>query len=177
MIYETKVQGIFFFPSMQQLNEILLCTYIHVHSCTVKTQMNIQLNIQGQASWLWAPFLWKHNSPKHNIFYIKKKTQCWLIVLNKQIEVAIHTEYSVFTILNKCPCAAPSRGTDRVSSEGPAVLVSVKLWVLPSNSHTVQDFKNTHKHFLTLTQTVSQIQQSWNVLLYKDCTITKEAEV
>lgn len=37
-----------------------------------------------------------------------------------------------FFILNKHPthpCAVPSRGTQRVSSEGPAVLVSVQLWV------------------------------------------------
>lgn len=52
-----------------------------------------------------------------------------------------------FFILNKHPthpCAVPSRGTKRVSSEGPAVLVSVQLWVQlssfpPAQPHRVKD--------------------------------------
>lgn len=53
----------------------------------------------------------------------------------------------------------PSRGTDRVSSEGPAVLVSVKLWVLPNSSLAVSDW--IHRETFSNLLRLSPIQLSW----------------
>lgn len=58
----------------------------------------------------------------------------------------------------------PSRGTDRVSSEGPAVLVSGKLWVLPSNSRASE----TRLHCQTFTNRLRSFPaQPWIFLCIK----------
>lgn len=65
----------------------------------------------------------------------------------KQTEVVIHTECSVFHILNKHPCSASSRDTEGASSEGPAVLVSLTLG--PAQILVSQRLEHTVKHLLT----------------------------
>lgn len=62
---------------------------------------------------------------------------CWLVKRQHSTDILYNTKLktSLYKLLNKHPCALPSGGTDRVSSEEPAVLVSVKT-LGPAQQHT-----------------------------------------